>query len=261
MTACAPETIALQLYTLRAEAQADLIGTLETVAAIGYRAVEFAGLQGMPAREVRAALDRLGMTAAAAHVPLARWEAEPDAVLDELEILGSGYGVVPWVEPARRAPLAEAEQVVASVAAAGAACARRGIRLAYHHHDFEFAPLAGNLTLFDMLAERTDPAEVAFELDLYWAHVGGVDPAALLNRMAGRVPLVHLKDSAASEDRNERGIPRDLPVGSGVLDWSVLLPAAEAAGARWYIVEQDNPNPADPVGDVAAAWGFLGRRS
>ncbi|MGI9252139.1 MAG: sugar phosphate isomerase/epimerase family protein [Thermomicrobiales bacterium] len=256
---CTRASIGLQLYTLREAAQKDLIGTLERVAAIGYRAVEFAGLMGLPAREVRAALDRLEMTAAAAHVPLSRWENEPDVVLDELRILGCQYGVVPWVEPARRNPLAQAERVVASVVAAGEASARRGIPLAYHHHDFEFFPLEGGngVTLWDLLVERTDPAQVQLELDLYWAHVGGQDPLALLRQYAGRVPLIHVKDAGA--DLSDRGIPRDLPAGSGILDWPALLAAAEEGGARWYIVEQDNPNPADPAGDVAAAWNYLTR--
>ncbi|MFM9108330.1 MAG: sugar phosphate isomerase/epimerase family protein [Chloroflexota bacterium] len=251
--------IALQMYTLREMAQRDLIGTLERAAGIGFRAVEFAGLMGLPAREVRAALDRLGMRTAAAHVPLARWTEQPDAVLDELEALGAEYGVIPWVEPARRNPLAEAERVVEEVIAAGRASARRVIPLAYHHHDFEFAPLAGGngVSLWDLLLARTDPAEVMLELDLYWAHVGGRDPLALIREHAGRVPLVHMKDAAAAGDLNGRGIPRDLPAGGGVLDWAALIPAAEAAGARWFIVEQDNPDPADPAGDVAAAWRFL----
>ncbi len=254
--------IALQMYTLRELAQQDLIGTLERAAAIGFRGVEFAGLMGLPARDVRAALDRLGMTAAAAHVPLDRWTHQPDSVLDELDVIGAEFGVVPWVEPARRNPLAEAERVVKEVIAAGKASARRGIPLAYHHHDFEFFPLEGGngVTLWDLLIERTDPAEVALELDLYWAHVGGQDPLELIRRFAGRVPLVHMKDAAA-HDRNDRGNPRDLPAGSGILDWAALIPAAEETGARWFIVEQDNPNPADPVGDVAAAWEYLAGRA
>jgi sugar phosphate isomerase/epimerase len=41
---------------------------------------------------------------------------------------------------------------------------------------------------------------------------------------------------------------RDMPVGDGVLPWDQLLPAARAAGAEWYIIEQDHPQ--DPLADV-----------
>ena len=37
------EKVGLQLYTVRDEAKKDFLGTLEKVATIGYRAVEFAG--------------------------------------------------------------------------------------------------------------------------------------------------------------------------------------------------------------------------
>jgi len=249
------------MYTLRSETRHDLLGTLKAVAGLGYRGVEFAGLQGVDPVLVRHALDTLGMTAAAAHIPLQRWEHELGDVLNELHALGCVYAVVPWLEPERRGNLAEAERIAEVLDAVGMACARRGVTLCWHHHDFEFAPLPGTdgRTMFDVLVERTDPANVKFELDLYWAHVGGVDLLALINRMSGRVPLVHLKDSAAADDRSDRGIPRDLPVGSGILDWPALLPAAEAAGARWYIVEQDNPNPENPMADVASAWRYLER--
>jgi sugar phosphate isomerase/epimerase len=167
--------------------------------------------------------------------------------------------VVPWVGPERRGSLAEARRLAGELGAIARRCADVGIGFAYHHHDFEFAPLpdaeGDARTMFDVLAAETDPVLVGFELDLYWAAVAGVDPAGLLARMAGRVPLVHLKD--AGLEASERGIPADLPVGQGTLDWAALVPAATAAGARWYVVEQDNPNPADPGGDAAAAYRFL----
>jgi sugar phosphate isomerase/epimerase len=40
----------------------------------------------------------------------------------------------------------------------------------------------------------------------------------------------------------------DAPAGTGILRWDTILPAASAAGARWWIVEQDHP--ADPLADA-----------
>ncbi len=259
MALLARDRIALQLYTLREEAQHDLVGVLKTAAGIGYRAVEFAGLQGVEPSLVRGALDALGMVTAAAHVPLPRWEGEPDAVLAELATIGCPTAVVPWLPPERRGGRAAAQALAGQLNALAQRCADAGFAFAYHNHDFEFAALpdaeGDATTMFDVLVAETDPALVGFELDLYWAAVAGVDPGALLARMAGRVPLVHLKDMG--QETNERGIPADLPVGQGTLDWAALAPAAQAAGAQWFIVEQDNPNPDDPVGDVRAAFGYL----
>lgn len=251
------EALALQLYTLRDEAKRDLLGTLKTVAGIGYRAVEFAGLFDVSPKLVRATLDALGMAAAGAHVPLARWEADRAGVLAELDVLGCPYGVVPIVPAGRRETIEQVRRIAALFDDLGRACAQRGLGFAFHHHALEFAPLpdADGRSMFDLLVEETDPAHVAFEADLYWAAVGGVDPAALLARLAGRVPLVHLKD--AGPEPGEGSIPADLPVGVGTLPWDDLLPAAVNAGARWFVVEQDNPNPADPLADVATSWRNL----
>lgn len=56
------DQIALQLYTVREPAKRDFLGTLREVAAIGYTAVELAGLRGLPAD--------------VAHVPLRELEAD-----------------------------------------------------------------------------------------------------------------------------------------------------------------------------------------
>lgn len=254
-----PGNVALQLYTLRSLTQNDLLGVLDRVAAIGYAGVEFAGLFGIPPADVRARLDGLGLAVAGAHVPLTRWEGEPDAVLDELAALGAPYGVVPIVPAERRQTADDVRRLAAIFTGLGQACAKRGIGFAYHHHAMEFEPLpgGGDRTMLDLLIEETDPAAVAFEVDLYWAVVGGIDPAALLTRLPGRAPLVHLKD--AGTELSDKGIPADLPAGEGTLPWEGLIPAARAAGARWFIAEQDNPNPADPMADAATAWRNISR--
>ena len=46
--------IALQLYSVRGDMEADFTGTLKKVKALGYDGVEFAGLFGRSAQEVRA---------------------------------------------------------------------------------------------------------------------------------------------------------------------------------------------------------------
>ncbi|MBA2578764.1 MAG: sugar phosphate isomerase/epimerase, partial [Euzebyaceae bacterium] len=71
----------------------------------------------------------------------------------------------------------------------------------------------------------------------------------LLRRHTGRVALLHAKDMAGDADRN------DAPVGAGVLPWDDLLAAGDAAGVRWYIVEQDNPK--DVFDDVQRSLRHL----
>ena len=251
MVTLAPDRVALQLYTVRSAMQADFLGTLQAVADVGYKAVEFAGFGPYSAAELRAELDRLGLRAAAAHVPLTQWDERPEGVIADLHTLGCGYGVVPFVPEDQRGGLPVARRLAENLNRWGALCRERGLGFAYHHHAFEFdvLPGAADLTLFEVILTQTDPTNVGIEIDVYWASRGGQEPIALLQRLAGRVPLVHLKDLGPAPDF------ADLPVGAGTLPWDRIIPAAEAAGVQWFIVEQDHP--ADPIADAASALRAL----
>jgi sugar phosphate isomerase/epimerase len=240
------DQVGLQLYTVREAAAADFAATLRAVAAAGYQVVEPAGLHGMTPAEVRAQLDELGVRAVAAHIAVDRFEQDAEAAIAELQTLGCSYAVIPFLGQERRGNAAALRMLATSFNEWAERCQAAGLGFAYHNHDFEFATLPGAAgTTFDLFVEATDPALVTFELDIYWAQVAGVDPIALLGRLSGRVPLVHLKDRAAGET------PTDAPVGEGTIDWAPVLAAAEAAGTEWYIVEQDHPN--DALTDVATS--------
>ena len=246
-----PSRIALQLYTLRVAAAADFLGTLRRVAEIGYPAVEFAGFGPVSPADLRVELDVLGLTPAAAHVPLAQWQARPEGVVADLQTIGCGWAVVPYVPEEERGGLVWARKLAADLNRWGALCRENGLRFAYHHHAFEFEnlPDGSGVNLFEVILTQCDPDNVAIELDVYWARRGEGDPAELLARLGKRAPLVHMKDLGPAPDRDT------LPVGDGVLRWDRIVPAAEAAGVEWYIVEQDH-SP-DPFADVATSLAAL----
>jgi len=239
--------IAVQLYTVREAARDDFPATLRRLAEGGARAVEFAGYGGMPIAELRALLDELDLRVSGAHVPLTALESRLKESLAEVIALGGEYIVVPWVPEALRGNAPAARTLAADLCVWAVAARNAGLGFAYHHHDFEFAPLpdGDGDTLFDILVRETDPALVGFEIDVYWAARAGIDPTHLLRELQGRVPLLHLKDLGPDPER------ADLPAGEGSLRWDEILPAATAAGARWWIIEQDNP--ADPIADALLA--------
>jgi sugar phosphate isomerase/epimerase len=238
--------LAVQLYTLRERFAEDVEGTLSALAEAGAQEVELAGLYGFDGAGMRALLDAAGLEACSAHVALERFEQELETVLDEARALGVETLVVPSVEAPGGA--AEADALVARIAAACAAVKAAGLGFAYHNHDFEFTPLDGG----DDLWTRIVASGVQLEPDLGWLRVAGRDPVAVLGELAGRCPLVHAKDVRRSED----GEWRDVVVGEGELDWPALAAAAAASGARRLVVELDNPS-ADPVDDVARSLAAL----
>jgi sugar phosphate isomerase/epimerase len=110
------------------------------------------------------------------------------------------------------------------------------LRLGFHNHWGELAALDDADTVLDKL--RALPAELLWlELDLGWVWEAGADPAAELERAAGRCPLVHVKDFRA------RGTRRDCPVGDGEVGYERVVPVALRSGVEWLVVEQDNPEP------------------
>lgn len=92
--------IALQLYSVRHDAEADLAGTLAAVADMGYEGVEFAGFHGYAAENVRAMADAAGLVIVGNHTPYA---ALQDGTLAETiayhKVLGSICMVVPGLPP------------------------------------------------------------------------------------------------------------------------------------------------------------------
>ena len=45
------------------------------------------------------------------------------------------------------------------------------------------------------------------------------------------------------------------------MDWGAILSAAREIGIEYYITEQDNPNPDNPIGDVETALRNAERRA
>jgi hydroxypyruvate isomerase len=240
--------IGVQLYTVRNAMQSDFEGTLARVAAIGYRQVEFAGLFGHPAAQVRSILDRLGLTAPSMHAPFESLDAGWDAVLEDAHRLGCRYVVVPSIPGALRNSLDDYRRVADKFTRGAEAAAKANLRFAYHNHDVDFAPLDRRLP-FDVLMEATDPKLVGMELDIYWIVRSGQDPLRYFNRWPGRCKLVHVKDTLGTPEHHMT------EVGSGIIDWPALLARARGAGVEHFLVEQDDA--AEPLASIATSFSYL----
>lgn len=241
------EQLALQLWTVREQAAVDLPGTLGAVAEAGYRAVELAGLADVATAELAGHLWAAGLRAMAAHVGIESLREDADAVATRLTALGCPRLVIPWLPEDERRDQAGVQRLAAELNEHARRLAATGIRLGYHNHAFEFAPLAGT-TVWDVLLAELAP-EVEIELDVYWASVGGRDPVAEIRALGDRVRLLHMKDRAADDG------PHDAPAGAGVLPFPTIIEAGRAAGIAWYIVEQDDP--VDALADIGVSYRYL----
>jgi len=241
------ERIGLQLYTVRHVLEKDFEGTLATVAAAGYREVEFAGYFGKSPAEVRAILDRHGLASPAVHVGSVAPEQWRQA-LDAAHVIGHHYVVFPWIPVEARTGVDGYKKFAATFNRLAEEARAAGLQFAYHNHDFEFAPVAGQLP-YDILLAETDPKLVQMEMDLYWITKGGQDPLAYFARWPGRFPAVHVKDSAGGPEH------RMMDVGAGTIDFKKIFAHRAQAGIQHYFVEHDEP--ADPVASIRASCAYL----
>ncbi len=222
--------IALQLYTIRDFLKDDFEGALRQVAEIGYRHVELAGLYGRTPEQAKAILDRLGLTAIASHDGLPVLADDLDAAIHQARTFGYDLIVCPWLDEKHRT--AEGfERTLRMLTDANAKARDHGITICYHNHAFEFETLPDGRRGIDILFDGTD---LASELDVYWVQKGGDDPLDWLEKLSGRLPLLHLKDMA---DTDEGGFTE---IGRGTVDIPALVRAAPKHGVRYLVVEQDS---------------------
>jgi sugar phosphate isomerase/epimerase len=243
------ERIGIQLYTVRKDMDRDFEGTLRDVAAIGYKEVEFAGYYGRSPREVRAQLNRLGLSAPSAHIGTPEtltkdWEK----TIENGKIMGHKYLVVAYVDEKQRT-LDDFKRFADLFNKAGETARKADVHLGYHNHDFEFKPTDGQLP-YDILLERTDPKLVKMEMDLFWITNGGQSPFTYFNRYPGRFFAVHVKDMDSSPER------RMVDVGKGKIDFAKIFAQRDKAGIKYFFVEHDNPEPS-PLGSAKASFEYL----
>jgi sugar phosphate isomerase/epimerase len=222
--------VGLMLYSVRDESARDLESVLRRVGELGYDGVEIFDLHGHEPEVVRSWLDDFGLVVAGRHAGLDALEQSLPALAAELELLGTERIALSWIDPPESA--AEAKAVVSRIAAIAPRAQELGLNLGFHNHWGELAPLDDGVTTLDLLC-ALPPEQLWLELDLGWAWEAGADPVELLDRLAGRCPLVHAKDLRS------RGSREHCPVGDGAVGYDRVLPAAVAAGAEWLIVEQD----------------------
>ena len=229
----------LQLYTVRFMMEADVAGTLEEVARIGYKEMEFHDYFGRSAAEIATLLNDNGLTSPATHVSPDVFASSIGKAIDEAKTVGQRYLICAWIPEEQRQTLDDYRRFADSFNKWGAACKESGIQFAYHNHDFEFASLEGQVP-YDLLLDRCDPELVKMELDLFWIRKGGYEPLPYFKKYPGRFKLCHVKDMDTNREMTE--------VGSGIIDFASDFRHADLAGLKHFFVEHDNP--ADPIASI-----------
>lgn len=235
------ENPSLQLYTLRDALAADFAGTMERVAAIGYRQVEPYNFVAA-VDDLERALASTGIVAPSAHVGLLAIEDQRPA-FEAAGRLGIGIVIDPHVDRARWTTAEDIAKTAEQLNSAARIAAEFGITVGYHNHHFELENRVDGRFALDLLVDALDPA-VVLEIDTYWAQAGGADAADLLTRLGERVVAIHIKDGDGSLDSTKQ-----VAVGSGSLPIPRIVAAAPASAIGVVELDDFDGNIFDAVAD------------
>jgi sugar phosphate isomerase/epimerase len=255
--------------TVARELARDYAGTLERVAALGYRRFGFrlSGYGGPSADEptpqdkarmVRAAKMEVGV------VRLGVRNADHDLQLRQAVDIGAkivAMTTAPVFIAGRQ--LGQTTRAVfdgwlPQLGRLGERAASLGLTLAYHNHWYDFTPLEGDRP-FDLMARAIPPQTLSFEVDLAWAWFGGQDPLALVKALGSRVVSMHLKDIDRS--RGKTPTEHTVPVGQGEMDYAAILPRLAAiTSAPGYVEVDTSPDGIAAAQQAARFITALSRR-
>lgn len=237
--------IAMQLYSVREDAKADLPGVLKQVAEWGFDGVEFAGFYDHPAEQVKAWLDEFGLKCPSTHTGIQLLDDEHfDATVAYHDVIGCDTILVPWLPVEKRNTLDACKQTAEFFNQLHEKLKARGKRTGFHVHGedvHDLQPPAGDGRCpWDIFAELT-PHEFIMQYDTANGMVGGTDPVTTIRKHPGRSVILHLKEygdgTGTMQNHEGHGISA---IGNGDVDWPGVFKAAEEVGdTQWYVVEQE----------------------
>lgn len=242
--------IGLQLYSVRGECKRDLPGTIEAVAKMGYKGVEFAGYYNYTAKQLRKILDDNGLKCCGTHTAMTTLLGdELPKTIEFNKIIGNKYLVVPGLPGKYR----ESHQAWLDTAKLFNELAEKvkphGMLVGYHNHSVEFTAMDGELP-WDTFYGNTNK-EVIMQLDVGNAIGGGVDPLPYLYKYPDRAITVHMKEHSKTDP--------NAFVGEGDVNWKAFFALCRAVGStEWYIIEYERRG-APPLESVEKCLNNLRR--
>ena len=283
--------IALQLYSIKGyigghkgKGGVGLERALADVAKIGFKAVEFAGYYGSKPEQLKKMLADNGLVACGTHVSndkygfnTKKWTYNPDVLKKTCEfelaygnsvVICPGGGNIPpgasWStgrggEPSK--PTKEIDEFTKRLAdfynKAAEDAKKMGCRIGLHNHTWEHAiKMTDGTSFWDYFFTNTSK-DVCMEQDVGWSTCAGVDPKEQYRKYPHRSPTLHAKENGMGKNvkqfdaiLGQPGKPDAVPV-----DWDGLVPAADAAGVEWWVVECERHF--DDLSAVTPSYAFL----
>lgn len=232
----------IQAYTYRNSFPHGVAATLDTIQALGITELEGGPPKGMTAEEFKKLADDRNIRIPSTGADYKTLVENPEEVIRTAKVLGASYVMVAWIPHEGSFKLEDAQKAAKDFNKAGKLLRENGLTFCYHVHGYEFSPYKDG-TLFDYIAENTNPEDVSFEMDVLWAYHGGQDPAKLLLKYGERWKLMHVKDlkkGVKGDFSGSTSTENDVAVGTGQIDIPAVLRAAKKIGIKHYFIEDES---------------------
>ena len=216
------------------QTETELRASLQKIAALGYRDVQLQGVSAeIPDSVVADALRDAGLNCIALQVDFPDGFGDyPEKAIDLAVACGAKYltfAIIPW----------DIDDVDGLNAFAKTVCeihekvTTAGLIFAFHPIGPDFRLMDGVPVYERLMAQLPDSMQLTFcvsgcfDSTVTWQEV--------LEKYAGRVDLVHFKDSILLPD----GKPQLMPLGAGRTDWQPIAEGCVKAGVKYAFAEQE----------------------
>ena len=175
-------------------------------------------------------------------------QAEPDYYL-RLNALTGGTWVCVSRIPDRLKTRPGLDDYISELRAMNARLEPLAQKLCFHPVSADFAPIDG-IDPVAYILNNMPGLEICF--DLYHLEKSGRNMISWLRKYAGRVCMVHFKDSVFHPDGTEELVP----AGRGHIDWTGVVKACVETGVEYAFVEQERWQ-GDPFERLEEAFRWL----
>ena len=243
------QKLGLQLYTVRSamDTPEHIRSTFGKIKELGYDEAQTAGLP-LPYEEFAKMAKEEGIAICGTHDSFDRMTEDPDAAMKMHETLGCKVMGIGGFHPKS---VEDVKVFIERANKLAKAIKPYGFRFDYHNHSHEFIKMENGKTIMDMLVEELDPEGTSFCLDTCWLQCAGCDVRYWIEKLTGRIEILHLKDVGRNGDGQYI-----TEIGNGNLYWEGIIDTAVKTGIKHFVVEQDYC-PGDPFDSIKQSSDYI----
>lgn len=228
------KNLGVQLYTIREYMQTkeEIAESFSKLKGLGYTEIQTAGMT-IEAEEFLNLAKKNDLKIIGTHSDYDRIINDTDKIIEEHKLFGTTNVGTGGMGASYRKSAETIKDYIKEVNNVAEKLSKHGMKFTYHNHSFEFKKYDGK-RMFDMLIEGFDKDNVSFVFDTYWVQHGGGDIIDWMERLAGRIDILHLKDMGV----NDEG-PFYAEILEGNINFDKVMKTAKDIGVSHFVVEQD----------------------